>query len=323
MSGSSEGGGGNTGARTVTAGADDADQRIDNYLLRVLRGVPRSRIYRLLRKGEVRVNGGRVRPTHRLAVGDRVRLPPVRTERHAEGRLPDAMLERLRDAVIYEDERALVIDKPAGLAVHGGTGLGAGAIDGMRALRPDIGALELVHRLDRDTSGCLLLAKGRPALRTLQAELRAGGFHKVYAAVLVGQWPGPERTVDQPLRRDVLQSGERMVRIDPEGRHARSHFRRLDAGTALTLARVEIETGRTHQIRVHAASLGHPILGDTKYGDARTGRAALGRKPPRLFLHAWRLGFTGAHGRVEIESPLPDEFPAAVHGQTAGRSGCG
>ncbi len=170
------------GPRTELAGADDAGQRIDNYLLRVLRGVPRTRVYRLLRKGEVRVNGGRVKPTYRLQEGDRVRLPPVRTERHPDGRLPPAALERLRDSVLYEDERCLVIDKPPGLAVHAGSGLAAGVIDGMRELRPDLGGLELVHRLDRDTSGCLLLARGRQALRALQQELRDGGFDKTYAA---------------------------------------------------------------------------------------------------------------------------------------------
>jgi len=296
------------GARTELATADDAGQRIDNYLLRVLRGVPRTRVYRLLRKGEVRVNGGRVKPAYRLQEGDLVRLPPVRAERHPDGRLPPAALERLRDSVLYEDERCLVIDKPQGLAVHAGSGLAAGVIDGMRELRPDLGGLELVHRLDRDTSGCLLLARGRPALRVLQQELRDGGFDKTYAALLVGHWAGPETTVDLALRRDVLSSGERMVRPDATGKSARSHFRRLCGSDRLTLAEVVIDTGRTHQIRVHAASLGHPVLGDSKYGDAPAARAALGRKPPRLYLHAWRLAFTGADGRVTVESPLPEEF---------------
>jgi 23S rRNA pseudouridine955/2504/2580 synthase len=296
------------GPRTECAGADDAGQRIDNYLLRVLRGVPRTRVYRLLRKGEVRVNGGRVKPGYRLQAGDQVRLPPVRAERHPDGRLPPAALDRLRDSILYEDERCLVIDKPAGLAVHAGSGLAAGVIDGMRELRPDLGGLELVHRLDRDTSGCLMLARGRQALRALQRELREGGFGKTYAALLVGHWAGPEKTVDVALRRDVLSSGERMVRADPAGKSARSHFRRLDGTDRLTLVEVVIETGRTHQIRVHAAGLDHPVLGDTKYGDPRAARAALGRKPPRLYLHAWKLAFTGAEGRVTVESPVPAEF---------------
>lgn len=300
------------GVRTLEAGADDAGQRIDNYLLRVLRGVPRPRVYRLLRRGEVRVNGGRIRPGYRLAAGDRVRLPPVRAERHAGGRLPGAVLERLRAAVLYEDERALVIDKPSGIAVHAGTGLGGGVIDGLRALRPDVPGLALVHRLDRDTSGCLLLAKGRPALRALQEELRGGGFDKVYRAVLAGDWPGPVARVDAPLRRDALRSGERLVRVDARGRAARSEFRRLAGGNGLTLVEIAIDTGRTHQIRVHAAHLGHPVVGDPKYGDQGLERAALGHRGARMYLHAHRLGFTGSGGPVTVESPMPAEFEALV-----------
>ena len=296
------------GPRTVVATDDDAGQRVDNYLLRVLRGLPRTRVYRLLRKGEVRVNGGRVRPAHRLASGDRVRLPPVRTERHPDGRLPPALLDRLRAAVLYEDARCIAIDKPAGLAVHAGSGLAAGVIDGMRELRPEIEGLELVHRLDRDTSGCLLLAKGRQALRALQSELREGGFDKTYAAILVGDWPGPRRRVEAPLRRDVLRSGERMVRVDDAGKPACSEFRRVAGDGRLTQVEIDIETGRTHQIRVHAAWLGHAVLGDAKYGDRRHQRELLGGKPPRLFLHALRLGFTGDGGPVTVASPLPEDF---------------
>lgn len=307
-----------TGVRTVEAGADDDGQRIDNYLMRVLRGVPRARIYRLLRKGEVRVNGGRIRAGYRLTAGDRVRLPPVRNERHADGRLPPALLERLRDAVLYEDERALVIDKPSGIAVHAGSGLGGGVIDGLRTLRPDLAGLGLVHRLDRDTSGCLLLAKGRAALRALQAELRGGGFDKVYRAVLTGDWAGPVARIDAPLRRNALRAGERLVRVDAQGRAARSEFRRLAGGNGLTLVEVVIDTGRTHQIRVHAAHLGHPVTGDPKYGDLERERAALGRRAPRLCLHASRLGFTGSDGPVVVESPMPGELRALVETERRG-----
>jgi len=301
------------GPRTVEAGVDDAGQRIDNYLLRVLRGVPRTRVYRLLRKGEVRVNGGRVKAGYRLAAGDRVRIPPVRAERHANGRLPETALARLRDAVLHEDDRVLVIDKPAGLAVHAGTGLGGGLVDGLRELRPDIARLELVHRLDRETSGCLLLAKGRAALRALQDELRAGGFHKEYEAVLVGDWTGPEASVDAPLLRNVLVSGERVVRVDAGGRPARSHFVRLDSGRGLTRVRVVLDTGRTHQIRVHAAHLGHPVAGDPKYGDRGRDRAVFGGRAPRMFLHAACLGFTSGHERVLVKSPVPAVFDEALH----------
>jgi len=296
------------GPRHVVAGEDDDGQRIDNYLLRQLRGVPRMHVYRLLRKGQVRVNGGRVKPSHRLRSGDSVRLPPVQRERHAEGRLPPAQIERLRSSILHEDAAAIVIDKPVGLAVHAGTGLGGGAIDGLRTLRPDIGGLELVHRLDRDTSGCLLLAKGRRNLRALQEELRGGGFTKVYQALLLGDWRGPEADVDAPLRRDVESAGERMVRVDGSGKSARSHFLRLDGNGRLTRVEIRIETGRTHQIRVHAAHLGHPVLGDDKYGDARAGRAALGCRPRRMYLHALRLSFTGADGPVTVEAPLPRRF---------------
>jgi len=306
-----------TGPRHVVAGDNDDGQRIDNFLLRVLRGVPRMRVYRLLRKGEVRVNGGRIKPSYRLQAGDSVRLPPVRSERHADGRLPPALLERLRSAIVYEDERALVIDKPAGLAVHAGSGLGGGVIDGLRTLRPDIEGLELVHRLDRDTSGCLLLAKGRGNLRALQDELRGGGFTKIYQALLVGDWPGPEADVNVPLQRDVESAGERMVRVDQDGKAARSRFRRIVGNGRVTHVEVELDTGRTHQIRVHAAHLGHAVLGDDKYGDAREARACLGRKPPRMYLHAARLGFTGADGRVTVEAPLPERFLDPLCGESA------
>lgn len=306
-----------TGPRHVVAGDNDDGQRIDNFLLRVLRGVPRMRVYRLLRKGEVRVNGGRIKPSYRLQAGDSVRLPPVRAERHADGRLPASQLERLKASILYEDERALAIDKPAGLAVHAGSGLGGGVIDGLRTLRPDIEGLELVHRLDRDTSGCLLLAKGRRNLRALQDELRAGGFSKIYRALLVGDWTGPEADVDVALKRDVESAGERMVRVDDDGKAARSHFRRLGGNGRITHVEVELGTGRTHQIRVHAAHLGHPVLGDDKYGDARAARACLGRKPPRMYLHASRLSFTGADGRVTVEAPLPERFLDPLQAESA------
>ena len=304
------------GPRQVVAGEDDSGQRIDNFLLRTWRGMPRMRVYRLLRRGEVRVNGGRVKPAYRLRAGDRVRLPPVRHEKHGGGHLPSAQRERLRNSIRHEDAETLVLDKPAGMAVHAGSGLGGGVIDGLRALRPDIPGLELVHRLDRDTSGCLLLAKGRQALRRLQAGLRAGEFTKVYRALLLGDWPGPEAIVDAPLRRNVLASGERMVRVEAGGKHALSRFRRLDGNGRVTLVEVEIETGRTHQIRVHAAHLGHPVVGDPKYGDRAGERAALGKRAPRMYLHALRLTFRGTQGATTVECPLPKDFTAPLESES-------
>jgi 23S rRNA pseudouridine955/2504/2580 synthase len=238
----------------------------------------------------------------------------VRAERHADGRLPRHLLDRLREAVLFEDDEALVIDKPAGMAVHAGSGLGAGVVDGLRELRPQTPRLELVHRLDRDTSGCLLLAKGRASLRGLQAGLQAESAEKVYRAVLVGEWQEGERTVRAPLRRDVLQSGERMVRVDSAGRSAVSHFRRLRAGHGVTEVEVVLETGRTHQIRVHAAHLGHPVAGDPKYGDATLERGLRAGPAPRMMLHARRLVFEGSGGPVAVESAVPAAFEALFAG---------
>ena len=236
----------------------------------------------------------------------------MRIERHSGGRLPEQLLESLRGAVLYEDEQTLVVDKPVGMAVHAGTGLGGGIIDGLRTIRPDIRGLELVHRLDRGTSGCLLLAKGRQALVRLQDELRAGAFEKVYRAVLLGEWDRREATVRVPLRKNVLSSGERMVRTDAAGKSAVSHFRRLAVGHGVTLVEVRIETGRTHQIRVHAAYLGHPVVGDPKYGDLARERTVLGHRAGRMYLHAARLGFTGADGPVTVDSPVPAAFAELV-----------
>ncbi len=298
--------------RTVQVGADAAGQRVDNFVMRALRGVPRTRIYRLLRRGEVRVNGGRSKPARRLEHGDRVRLPPVRREQYSEGRLPASVLERLRDAVVFEDAEAIVVDKPAGVAVHAGTGLGGGLIDGLRSLRPEIERLELVHRLDRDTSGCILLAKGRPALKRLQQAMQAGAFDKIYRALLLGDWVGPEETVTASLRRDRLASGERIVRVDPQGQAARSEFLRLRGGPGLTEVEVALATGRTHQIRVHAAHLGHPVAGDAKYGRLERERALLGARSRRLYLHARRLRFPGTDGMVTVEASVPPEFGQAM-----------
>lgn len=303
--------------RRVLAGAGGEGQRLDNFLLRELAGVPRSRIYRLLRRGEVRVNGKRKGPEYRLAAADEVRLPPVRlANRGAEAprRPPDGLLATVRSSLIHEDERLLVLNKPAGLAVHGGSGLAFGVIEALRAMRP-AEPLELAHRLDRDTSGCLLVARTRDALRTLHALLRAGEVEKHYAALVTGRWRLGRKTIDAPVLTHQRQGGERVVRVHAAGKLAVSEFApREPFGDLATLMDVEIHTGRTHQIRVHAAFAGDPVAGDGKYGDraANAPLAELGLR--RMFLHAQSVSFTwpdtGATFRVE--APLPQDLAALL-----------
>ncbi len=252
---------------TVEVPEDRDGQRIDNFLTARLKGVPKSLVYRLLRTGQVRVNGKRAKPDHRLAAGDAVRIPPVRTaERPDPGTPPAGQTARVEAAILSEDREFLVIDKPAGVASHGGSGISFGAIELLRAARPR-DSLELAHRLDRDTSGVLVLAKKRSALTALQAEIREGRVEKRYLALLEGKLPQQRMNVDAPLRKFVLQGGERMVRVDEEGKASRSRFAEVERFSNATLAEIAIETGRTHQIRVHAAHIGHPVAGDEKYGD--------------------------------------------------------
>jgi 23S rRNA pseudouridine955/2504/2580 synthase len=302
---------GRSAVRHVEAGAGDVGQRIDNFLTRHLRDVPRSRLYRLLRKGEVRVNGRRVRADYRLEVGDRVRLPPVRQDagREAVPGQPSAALRRLAVAsIIHEDPDLLVLDKPAGVAVHGGSGVSFGLIEALRAARPELDELELVHRLDRDTSGCLLVAKRRRALRELHAKLRERDVEKRYLALLCGRWRLGSKTIELPLATNRRQGGERVVKVDPAGRSALSRFVPLEHyRNVATLVEVQIGTGRTHQIRVHAAYAGHPVAGDEKYGDRECNRALAGAGLRRMFLHASSLTFAweaAPGGRFEIEAPL-------------------
>ncbi len=269
------------------AGEGDAGQRIDNFLLRRLKGVPRSVIYRILRKGEVRVNARRIGPEYRLEAGDRVRVPPLRTAAERPAPRPGAGLAaQLEAAILHEDERLLVVNKPAGLAVHGGSGVSYGVIEALRALRPGERELELVHRLDRDTSGCLMVAKRRSLLRLLHALQREGRIEKTYLALLAGRWRRGAARVDAPLRKNVMQGGERMVRVAADGKEAVTEFRAVRRFADSTLVEATLVTGRTHQIRVHAAHLGTPILGDAKYGDAEANRRYRERGLRRLFLHA-------------------------------------
>lgn len=299
----------------ITIEAEDAGQRIDNYLIRQLKGLPRSHIYRILRRGEVRVNKGRVRPSYRLVAGDDVRIPPVRTARREPARPPGDLLVRLESRVIFEDSRLLVMDKPAGLAVHGGSGVSLGLIEACRAARPDCRRLELVHRLDRETSGLVMLAKRRSSLRMLHELLRTGNVDKRYLALVRGHWPTGWKTVAAPLRKNILRSGERMVTVDQDGRDAATEFRRLELFANASLVDAKLLTGRTHQIRVHAAETGYPLAGDRKYGDREFNQTMSKLGLTRLFLHATALAYvdpnTGEH--IEFSAPLADDLRAVLN----------
>jgi len=298
-------------ARVVRIDTEHAGQRVDNYLMACFRDVPKPRIYRGLRSGEVRVNKGRVKQTYRLRTGDELRLPPWRRQPLRDLKLPGAhLVKRLSASVLYEDEALLVLSKPAGLAVHGGSGQSLGLIEALRTMHPAHSFLELVHRLDRGTSGCLMVAKRRRALLGLHEALRAGQVDKRYRTLLQGHWRGGGRRVELPLQRNVLRSGERLVRVQADGQAAQTAFTPLVTGIQASLMEARPVTGRTHQIRVHAASLGMPVAGDDRYGDREFNRNLRASGLKRLFLHAWRLRF--AHplsGKpMVIEAPLPEEL---------------
>ena len=303
-----------SGVRLVTVAADRAGQRLDNFLLGLLKGAPRSLVYRILRTGQVRVDGKRAKPDTRLEGGEQVRVPPVRLDTPADpGRPPPGPLERIAASIVFEDRALLVLDKPSGIASHGGSGVSHGAIELLRALRPK-DTLELVHRLDRDTSGVLVLAKKRSALTELQALIRTGRMEKRYLALLVGALDRPAFTVDAPLQKFVLQGGERMVRVDAAGKASRSHFRLIERAGPHSFVEVRIETGRTHQIRVHAAHAGHPVAGDDKYGERAANQALKAAGLKRLFLHAASLSFALKEGSQPylLNAPLPADLKAVL-----------
>jgi 23S rRNA pseudouridine955/2504/2580 synthase len=299
--------------RTIVA--DEAGQRIDNFLMRHFRTVPRSRVYRLLRKGEVRVNRKRVDAEYRIQEGDEVRLPPVRIEADGEpGRPSSSLLELLERAIIFQDRHLLVIDKPAGVAVHGGSGMSFGVIEALRASRPRE-TLELVHRLDRDTSGCLLVARDRATLTALHAVIRNGGMHKTYLALVAGSWQLGTKRIDAPLATDNRQHGERHVRVASAGKDSVSVFKPVQFfGSLATLMEVDIPTGRTHQIRVHAAFAAHPLLGDDKYGDRERNAELKKHGLKRTFLHAQSVAFDwpGSGVPFHVSAPLPTELAAVL-----------
>ena len=290
---------------------DESGQRIDNYLLSQLKGVPRSRVYRLIRRGEVRVNKGRVAPTYRLQPNDRVRIPPVRRSGpRADSKIAESTRERLTDSVLFEDDRLLVINKPPGIAVHGGSGRSFGVIEALRAARTDCRYLELVHRLDRDTSGCLMIAKKRSYLRLLHELLRSGRFSKNYMALVRGSWQQGTVLLENKLRTDKGGSGERLVRLDESGKNARSRFSPIEDLRIATLMNIALLTGKTHQIRVQAMAAGHPLGGDEKYGEKEFNDQMSRYGLRRIFLHASSLSYEDpVSGEPRVFScPLPDDL---------------
>ena len=302
--------------RWLTIGEDAAGQRIDNFLLRILKGVPKSHVYQILRTGQVRVNKGRAAADLRLSSGDVVRVPPVRVATPTVLRPDPRAAARL--PLLFEDETIIAIDKPAGVAVHGGSGIAFGLIEQLRAARPEARFLELVHRLDRDTSGVLLVAKKRTALVALHAQLRDGEIDKRYLVLVRGRWRDEKRTVKRSLHKFATKEGERRVRVDDEGKEAITvfHRRRIwpEHDPPLALLEAELRTGRTHQIRVHLAHLGFPLAGDAKYGDFAWNKTLAKAGLKRMFLHAWKVSL--AHplsgDRLTLEAPLPPELAAFV-----------
>ncbi len=299
-----------TGIQYLDVNVDDSGQRLDNYLMRQLKGVPKTRLYKAIRKGEVRVNKGRVKADYRLVAGDRIRIPPLRQADPAQSApLPRYWARLLQQRTVYEDGDLLVINKPSGLAVHGGSGLNFGLIEGLRQMRPEDHYLELVHRLDRDTSGLIMIARRSSILRELHRQLREDEVDKRYYALVAGNWPRNLRQVEAPLEKNVLKSGERMVRVSKEGRRAITRFSVVERFDGMTLIEAKPVTGRTHQIRVHAQHAGCPILGDEKYSNERADGLAARLGLKRLFLHARELRFRLPNtGLLELVAPLDSDL---------------
>lgn len=297
-----------TGVRKIRIDAEQAGQRIDNFLRRELPGLPKGRLYRILRRGEVRVNGGRVRAEYKLATGDEVRVPPARV--NIDGSAPPTGAGRaLLEQILFEDRRMLVVNKPSGMAVHGGSGISHGVIEVLRSARPELRDLSLAHRLDRETSGCLVLAKRRSALRALHAMFREGEVEKNYLALAIGDWQQGTRIIDAPLFVQNRQGGERHVIVSADGKAAQTRIGLSKSFGSYSLLQCQPLTGRTHQIRVHAAHAGHPLAGDERYGEpeANAQLKSLGLK--RLFLHAQSISFPDENGNeLHFTAPLADDL---------------
>lgn len=292
---------------------EEDGQRLDNYLLRILKGVPRSHIYRLIRGGEVRVNKKRAKASSRLLEGDRVRIPPVRTSPEpGKLNLSASVITRLNASVLFEDDSLLVINKPAGMAVHGGSGLSFGVIEAFRHMRPDVNYLELIHRIDRGTSGCLLIAKKRSMLRAVQALFEAREVQKTYWTLSLNPWHGKQSTrIDVSLQKNILRSGERMVRVHEDGKPSQTTVRLLENYSEACWLEAKPKTGRTHQIRVHTAHIGHPILGDEKYGKLSSPELKKALKQ-RLYLHARAIQFNLSGKQYSFQADLNEEFDHAL-----------
>ena len=300
----------------ISIDEDQAGQRLDNFLIARLKGVPKSKIYNVIRKGEVRVNKGRIKPEYKLVAGDSVRVPPIRTaEAGTEAKASHQMMSLLARSILFEDDGLLVVNKPPGLAVHGGSGITLGLIETLRQMRPEARHLELVHRLDRDTSGCIMVAKKRSYLRHLQAALReksagAGGITKVYQALVIGAWPKRVHQVNAPLLKTEVAGGERVVRVHPEGKPSLTEFKLLQGFAGFSLIEARPITGRTHQIRVHAQYAGCALVGDEKYGNDEINEAMRAQGIKRLFLHASALSFylPESEELTRVDAPLPADL---------------
>lgn len=302
-----------------------AGQRLDNFLIARLKGVPKSKIYNVIRKGEVRVNKGRIKPEYKLMSGDVIRIPPIRTaEAGTEAKASNQMIALLAKSIVFEDKGLLVINKPPGLAVHGGSGVTLGLIETLRQMRPEDNHLELVHRLDRDTSGCIMIAKKRSYLRHLQAALREksageGGITKVYKALVIGDWSKVAPRVNIPLLKTVVAGGERIVKVHPDGKPSLTEFKLLQRYEGFSLIEARPITGRTHQIRVHAQYSGHALVGDEKYGNDEINALMRERGIKRLFLHASALSFCLPESEVvvHVEAPLPPDLAVPLSNMVA------
>jgi len=303
---------GNNSVTHLVIGEEEQGQRLDNFLIRVCKGVPKSHLYRILRSGEVRVNSGRVAATYRLCVGDKLRIPPIRIAERPQNEVDEAAKQRVDLPIIYEDEAMLVVDKPEGIAVHGGSGVSFGVIEALRRQRPQAKFLELAHRLDRETSGILLVGKKRLALTALHDMFRehGAGADKRYLVLVKGRWMNATQHVKLPLHKYLTEGGERRVSVNPEGKAAHTVFRLLARWPEMSLLEAQLKTGRTHQIRVHLAHLGFPILGDEKYGEFALNKNLKRDGLKRMALHAWRMAFRHPLTAAPLEfiAPLPDSI---------------